>query len=94
MKLELDPETLRDSMALWRDATDMKIPIHDDFKIHFMQNRSKLLDGFVRTATSWSMLLNACKQDTSEPESLELLKADVQAFKKWAEDALDEIRSL
>ena len=94
MKVDLDPEFLRTSMTLWRDAVDMKMPIHDDFKIHFMQNRAKLLDGFVNTATSWSLLLSACKQEASEAESLEQLKADVQAFKKWAKDGLAELRDL
>ena len=94
MKVELDPELLRTSMTLWREAVDFKTPIHDDFKVHFMQNRQTILTGFVKTATSWSMVLNACKQDEPGPESLELLKADVQAFKKWAEDGLSEIESL
>ena len=94
MKVDLDPEFLRTSMTLWRDAVDMKMPVHDDFKIHFMQNRAKLLDGFAKTATSWSMVLNACKQEAPEAESLEKLKADVQAFKKWAEAGLAELRDL
>ncbi len=94
MKVELDPEFLRTSMTLWRDAVDMKIPVHDDFKIHFMENRAKILDGFVNTATSWSLVLNACKQVAPEAESLDQLKADVQAFKKWANDGLAELRGL
>lgn len=94
MKIDLDPEFLRTSMKLWRDAVDMKMPIHDDFKIHFMQNRAKLLDGFVNTAASWSIFLSACKQEAPELETLAQLKADVQAFKKWAEDGLAELRDL
>ncbi len=94
MKVDLDPEFLRTSMTLWRDAVDMKMRVHDDFKIHFMQNRAKLLEGFAKTATSWSMVLNACKQETPETETLAQLKADVEEFKKWAEDGLAQIRAL
>lgn len=47
MKLELDPDWLRTSMTMWRDAVDMKIPVHDNFKVHFIERRGSLLEGFV-----------------------------------------------
>lgn len=48
MKLDFDPERLRISMRLWRDETDMKVPGHDNFKIHFIERRPSLLEGFVK----------------------------------------------
>ncbi|MDO8771976.1 MAG: hypothetical protein Q7K57_25375 [Burkholderiaceae bacterium] len=33
MKLDFDPAWLRTSMSMWRDATDLKVPLHDDFKV-------------------------------------------------------------
>lgn len=61
MKIELDPEFLRTSMDLWRQAVDMEIPIHDSLRMHFFSRRGELLAGFVKTAGQWSMVLNACK---------------------------------
>lgn len=40
------------------------------------------------------MVLNACKQENPELETLEQLKGDIQAFKKWPEDGLVELREL
>ena len=34
------------SMDMWRDVVDMKIPVHDNFKIHFIEQRASLLENF------------------------------------------------
>lgn len=94
MKIELNPEWLRTSMSMWRDAVDMNIPIHDSFKVHFLEKRGAILDGFVKTATSWSMILRTCKADGEDQAALESLLADVEAFKKWAESGLSELSNL
>lgn len=94
MKVNLDPDWLRTSMGMWRDAVDMKIPIHDNFKVHFIERRSELLSGFVKTAEAWSMVLRACSAEGEDLMALQSLKADVDAFKRWAEDGLEELRKL
>ena len=33
-------------MDMWRDVVDMKIPVHDNFKIHFIEQRASLLENF------------------------------------------------
>ncbi len=88
MKLELDPEWLRTSMNMWRDAVDMKIPIHDSFKVHFLEKRGNMLEGFVKTANSWMTVLRACKAEGEDQAALESLMAEVKAFKKWSEGGL------
>lgn len=35
-------------MTMWRDAVDMKIPVHDNFKIHFIEKRAALLENFTK----------------------------------------------
>lgn len=73
----------------------MKIPIHDDFKIHFMERRSELLKGFVDTARSWRMVFLCCSPSTKADQAdLDALTAEVAAFKDWAEKGLHEIRAL
>ena len=94
MKVDLDSDWLRTSMEMWRDAIDMRIPVHDKFKVHFIEQRSQLLEGFVKTATSWSMVLRACKADGHDLEALQSLNTDVDAFKQWAVDGLEELRRL
>jgi hypothetical protein len=95
MKLDLNPEKLRTSMDLWRKAVDLEMPINDDFKLHFITQRQKLLAGFVSTATAFSIVLRGCEADGFQDlVDLDALKQDVADFKKWAEDGLAEMRRL
>ena len=41
--VEFDPDFMLVSMEMWRKSLDMQIPIADEFKIHFMENRRRLL---------------------------------------------------
>lgn len=94
MHLDLDCAWLRTSMELWRDAVDMNIPMHDDFKVHFWENRAAFLDGFTKTATAWLMLLDSCKADGDALAELAVLKADVEQFKTWAQDGARDLHTL
>lgn len=94
MKLDFDPERLRISMRLWRDATDLKVSAHDNFKIHFMERRASLLEGFVKIGNSLSMVLGACQAEGQDMVELDAIKADVAAFQEWAKDGLSELNSL
>lgn len=94
MKLELNLDWLCTSMELWRDAVDMKIPVHDNLKVHFLERRGQLLQGFSRTGADWLMVLNACEAEGDDLAALEVLKAQVQEFKQWADDGLQELGNL
>lgn len=91
MKIDLDPENLRVSMTLWRDAVDMKIPLKDEFKIHFMNQRQTILQKMTSTASAWLTLLRGCQAEGEDKAQLEKLQADVAAFQKWADDGLKEL---
>ncbi|MDT8840343.1 hypothetical protein ParKJ_23230 [Paraburkholderia fungorum] len=91
--VEFDPGFMRVSMEMWQNATDMKIPLHDEFKIHFMQNRRSLLDGFVKTGKAWLMVLRSMKS-TVQADELDGLCADVHAFVDWAERGLADLTAL
>ena len=54
-QVTLDPGFLQESMRLWRQATDMQLPLHDEFKLHFMQNRRPILANHAKTAKAWAM---------------------------------------
>jgi hypothetical protein len=93
--VSFDPGSVTSAIQLWREATDMKMPLHDDFKIHFMKNRRKLLDGFERTANAMSMVL-AGMTATDDAGAVELAKvrAELAAFSQWAKDGLRELNEL
>ena len=67
MKLDLDPEKLRMSMNPWKQAVDAKIPLAHDVRIHFFAKRGQQLDGFVKIASNWLMLLRCC--DAARPRA-------------------------
>ena len=94
MKIDLDPENLRTSMTLWRQAADFEIPIHDDFKLHLISQRGKILGNFVATASAWSTLLRGCSADGPDLVELNTLRTDVEDFKKWAEAGLIDLQRL
>jgi hypothetical protein len=86
---------MRESLSLWRQATDMQIPMHDEFKLHFMQNRQKILANHANTARSWSMLLRAMKPSTpSEQTGLDAILTQVEEFGTWANSQIAEMEHL
>ncbi|BFG80426.1 hypothetical protein PTKU46_84600 [Paraburkholderia terrae] len=85
--VEFDPDFILMSMEMWRKSLDMQIPITDEFKIHFMTNRRRLLEGFVATGKAWKIIVHDLKP-VDEPAGLEDVRLAVQAFLTWAEDGL------
>jgi len=85
--VEFDPDLMLMSMDMWRKSLDMKIPIADEFKIHFMKNRRRLLEGFATTGKAWKVMVGDMTA-VSDPARLEHVRREVQAFLSWAEDGL------
>lgn len=94
MKVELNPEYLLISMKMWRETLDFQIPIHDQFKLHFITNRRSMLENFVVLAKNWETVLKQCKAEGDDATSLEALQAEVVGFKDWAETGLKELAAL
>jgi len=60
-----------------------------------MERRGALLKGFSDTGRSWSLVLNACTPATeADRVELDLLKADVDLFRSWADVVLLELKTL
>lgn len=95
IQVAFDPSFLRESLWLWRQATDMQIPMRDDFKVHFMQNRQKILANHANTARSWSMMLRAMTPVTpAEQADLDAVLAQVEEFGTWAKEQIAEMEHL
>lgn len=72
-------------MNLWRQTTEMKLPVHDSFKVHFIQNRGPILRNFAKTAAAWTSMLRAMAPVTPEDaQALDAARAEVEEFGKWA----------
>lgn len=93
MKVEFDPSFLDAMMRVWRNSVDMKVPMADEFKIHFMSQRRGILGNFQRTATAWGMMLSAMQAIDNEPELAKTV-ASVNEFKEWADSELAKLDDL
>ncbi|CAB3737989.1 PX domain-containing protein [Paraburkholderia rhynchosiae] len=91
--VDFNPDVLRASMDLWRKATDMEIPLADQFKIHFMERRRALLEGFVKTGAAWTMILRDMKAVEGD-DQLERLRDEVTGFVTWADEGLKSLDAL
>jgi hypothetical protein len=94
MQCTLDPEYLRSQMRLRRAATDMKLPMHERLKVHFITRRAELLSNFSLTAGAWMMLLHGCSAERGDLRELEALKAEIVEFKEWAEEGLQALQRM
>ena len=94
MQITFDPEYIRGLMAVRRAATEMKLPMNERTKLHFMTRRQDLLCNFSLSAGAWLMMLQACDAPCADKLALGALKADILAFKEWADEALQELQRM
>lgn len=94
MQVELDPDMLRAHMELWKNMLDMKVPVRDEFKIHFMEQRHGILENYRSAGIYWSTLLSSMAPLPGHEEDFSLLWSEVKCFKKWAEDELTKLEKL
>lgn len=94
MNVEFDPALIRTCMQLWRDALDLQMPMHDEFKLHFIEQRPIILKRYVETASAWQMMLNHMVGSAEEQEALAAVVADVKAFHSWAQSELSKIEEM
>lgn len=81
-------------MQLWRESIDLKIPMQDDVKLHFMQQRGPILSGFEQTASAWLMALRRAVPDRESKTDFDNLIAEIEAFESWAKAELDTISEI
>jgi len=95
IQITFDPSFVRTSIALWRETTDMKIPVHDSFKVHFIQNRGPILRNFAKTARAWAMMFHGMEATSAQDaEALATVRNEIDAFGEWAKSELAKLQEL
>ncbi|MGX9221936.1 hypothetical protein ACWV27_26610 (plasmid) [Massilia varians] len=70
----------------------MQLPLHDEFKLHFMQNRRPILANHAETAKAWAMVLRAMAPATAAEEgALNALLTEVEEFGTWVNSELAKL---
>lgn len=77
MKVELDTRNLPGMMSPWRNATDMKVRLSDEAKLHMLANRAQVLKNMVGLADHWRTFLQACTGAGKELSELDAFKNEV-----------------
>lgn len=94
MKLDFDADWMRTSMSLWRDVTEMKVKVHDDFLAHLMSRKKQNLTNFVATASAWQTMLRSCKPTSEDAQAFQDLQGEVDGFIAWAKGGLEELEHM
>ncbi|GHD04658.1 hypothetical protein GCM10007320_65680 [Pseudorhodoferax aquiterrae] len=90
----LDTEELETQIELWRAAVDMKIPIADHLKLHFIAKRREILVRLLDTGKNYEALLALMKPVEADKERFAESRRKVQEFRRWAADGLHELNEL
>lgn len=94
MKLDLDPEALREQMALWRHAVDLRMDLRADIRSHLIVRRKDILANFRKTGQAWLTVLHASRPAAGSEQDFQALLAEVKEFLAWAEAGMQEIDRL
>ena len=94
MKIDLDPSYIRSCMSLWQKSVDLQLPMADDLKLHFMQQRETILTGFESTACAWLMALRRAVPDADSKADFDSLITEIEAFEAWAKAELKAISDM
>ena len=81
-------------MNMWRDTVDLKLPMLDEFKVHFMRQRRTILSNYSSAARAWLTVLTSCKGEGSDQDALRELILEVTEFKDWAEASVQQLNHL
>jgi len=92
IQVVFDPSMVRMSIELWRQATDLKMPVHDSLKVHFIQNRGRILKNFAKTAGAWSMIFHGIEAAAPEDvEALAAVRSEIDTFGEWAKSEIAKL---
>ena len=90
----LDTEDLDMQIDLWRSTVDMKIPIADHLKLHFITKRRDILATMLETGKHYDAMLALMEPVEADRERFTQLRQKVQEFRRWAADGLYELNQL
>ncbi len=93
MTISVDLEAIRMLTQLSRDSIDMKVPMLDEFKLHFMKNRRRILENYRMQAVGMSMALSALKSNDNDA-GLAALKQEVELYQAWVLEEIHKIDAL
>ena len=90
----LDPRNLRSFMELWKGSADVRLPMDDALKIHFIAKRREILSNCELTAAAWLMAFDDCEAEDGHRTELDGLVREIREFRDWAKSGIAEFGGL
>src|SRR6185369_647888 len=94
MNINLDPDSLRACMQLWRESLSNAMPMAPEFQLHFIQERPTILRNFECTASAWLMAFRGAAPAPADQETFASLIADIEEFQAWTKTELETLDAL
>jgi hypothetical protein len=94
MYINLDPDTLRTCMRLWRDSLSNAMPLAPEIHLHFIQERPTILRNYERTASAWLMAFRGAMPAPTDKDAFESMITDIETFQAWAKTELETMGAL
>jgi hypothetical protein len=90
----LDVEGLKIFIQMAKDPLDLKIPMLDEFKIHFMAQRGQILDNYRKQAAGMAILMQCiAPQHREDAEYIEAQDV-IRDYQDWIISELAKLQEL
>lgn len=93
MNLILDRERITVMLKLWRDGVDLRMPMADEFKLHFISQRKSILQNFEQVSSAWLLFMGAMSSQDNLDEFNEM-RAEIKQFNEWAKQEIIAVNAL
>ncbi|WP_148415349.1 hypothetical protein [Noviherbaspirillum massiliense] len=90
MKVELDIEKMQAMLEMWRNSTDLQVPMTDGFRLYLMKNRHEILGNLLQAATALNLAMS-CMKPLDDDAAFDDLKEKLRAFIEWAAAEIDKL---
>ncbi len=94
MKLDINLDHLSTCLRTWRQATDLKLPMKDEFKLHMMEQRPAILKNHERTAAAWLTALRSAVPAAEDTDVFQEFMAALEDFQNWTAAELQGLDTL
>lgn len=93
MNVIIDRERITVMLKLWRDGVDLRIPMADEFKLHFISQRKVILQNFEHVASAWLLFMGAMS-NPDHPDEINELRSEIKQFSDWVTEELHTLENL
>jgi hypothetical protein len=93
MNVLIDRERITVMLKLWRDGVDLRIPMADEFKLHFISQRKVILQNFEQVTSAWLLFIGAMSTP-DHPDEMNELRSEIKQFNEWTKEEMKTLENI